>query len=533
MAYTKERLDRAMELFLHKPSPQRKINKYLDEFGGPKSYSLRKRNLAGNQLSSTWIDQDDTSDYDPNEKRVVKRKRRIIDDSGASRPAKRVVKQQGRVLLKLSFPSDVGKAFLGTLPQGEQGSRYENDEEEEQWKTGNWEVPEILEGELGTKYALRKRERHRYGDSGPLTGLPTARSILSLDLGDPAARGCRPCWEFSHECPLLEEPLKYPCQVCKEDGIDCELIKQPPWKRPCENCKSRKKVCSYSYGDTDHSLACNRCQVLGISCSAGPARYKPETGKPDAGTETNEDIVPALPLTKSAKSNETIQPLPAPPSESSSAKQQKKEFGTVRKIQTSFAHPMNFAYEPRGGEPCHWCNSFAYGFMGLGRRTVEVIDYGDGKHIEMGGGHSSEGHPPSRMCVPCALERIHMMQCAGHKTAPLKGYNEKEFDFNAAYRTLTLSKPTNPWCSLCPNPAFHGCSTIQTRDKYLQPVDASSLDAKGCGLLLCSECAELVNESRGNLEVVIEKNQRNGELGSRADVEYLLPGNDLYRLYCS
>ncbi|RJE20467.1 finger domain protein [Aspergillus sclerotialis] len=289
MAYTKERLDWAMELFLEKSSQQK-----FDKFTGPKCYSLRKRDPTASKLSSTWIDQDDTSDYDPNEKRVIiKRKRRIIDVSGPSRPTKRVAKGPTRALLTLSLTSDAGRAFLETLPKGQQGTRYEIDEELEQWKTGVWEVPKILDGELGTKYALRKRERHSYDDSGPFAGISTARSILSLDLGDPAARGCRSCWKFNHDCSLLDRPLVYPCQVCKEDRVDCVLITPPLWKRPCENCKTRKKPCSYSYADTDHSLPCNRCQVLGICCLAGPAKYKPEAGKPDPATEVDDGIGPA------------------------------------------------------------------------------------------------------------------------------------------------------------------------------------------------------------------------------------------------
>jgi hypothetical protein len=37
---------------------------------------------------------------------------------------------------------------------------------------------------------------------------------------------------------------------------------------------------------------------------------------------------------------------------------------------------------------------------------------------------------------------------------------------------------------------------------------------------------------RGNLaKVVAENDQANAEFGSRADVVYILPGNDLYRFY--
>ncbi|KAB8276017.1 hypothetical protein BDV30DRAFT_55220 [Aspergillus minisclerotigenes] len=211
----------------------------------------------------------------------------------------------------------------------------------------------------------------------------------------------------------------------------------------------------------------------------------------------------------------------------------------TRVIRTSLEHPVIFNYEPPedGSTPCHWCDNFTYGLLGLGRRTVEVLDFGDGRYIEIGGGHVAEGHEPSRMCVVCALERVHVMRCVAHRIVPLKGYDVDTFDLTAAYNSLVpkpgqAPKKINPWCSLCPNPAFFGCGALQAVNKFQEPVDASSQDAIGCGLLLCEKCEGLMRLYQGDLAKVVMKNEEtDAAFGTRADAMYLLPGNDMYRSY--
>ncbi|PKY01732.1 hypothetical protein P168DRAFT_274348 [Aspergillus campestris IBT 28561] len=215
-----------------------------------------------------------------------------------------------------------------------------------------------------------------------------------------------------------------------------------------------------------------------------------------------------------------------------------KAHGEPRTLTTSLAHPVNFAHDPPddGSSPCHWCANFIYGLLGLGKRTVQVMDYGNGKYEEISGEHTVAGHEPSRMCVACALERIHITQCAGHRIIPLKGYSPDTFDFGAAFKSLTpgIEGPSmiNPWCSLCPSPAFFGCSAIQPVNVYQECVDPCSPDAVGCGLLLCERCEAGMRECGGEFSKVVKRNQQeDADFGSRADVEYILPGNALYRFY--
>lgn len=505
-----------------------------------------------------------------------------------------------RLIVKMSVKSEVGRELLSSLAvhSGGEGGML--------WR-GYWDtsiIPENGEGKSGSfsstrRYSLRARERH-IEDDPTETGSGTA-ALLNLpggpDIGHPAARGCVACWELSHECSLLGKPLVYPCQVCREDQVDCELFIQPTWKRPCEDCKRRKKICSYNT-DADHSLPCLQCRELGIHCVAGPAKYVPEPGDvrfenaqegegkemvdeevgdgsdiKDSLSETlaeTKETIPFLPdtggsgpveeqkiidssaiaateLATSQLKKNTANTPPAPaqsetrntpkgPATSTSTP------GPTRIIQTSFAHPINFAYEPPedGTYPCHWCHNFLYGLVGLGKVSVQVLIFDDGKYLELGGGHTSNGHEPSRMCITCALERIHIMTCQQHQISPLKGYDINNFDFDAAYASLVPGqqqqggrpKILNPWCSLCPNPAFFGCSTIQTVDKFQEPVEPGDPAAAGCGLLLCESCALLMRRFEGDLGLVVAENERrDDDLGSRADVVYLLPGNDLYQFY--
>ncbi|RAL13841.1 putative ubiquitin-specific protease UBP12 [Aspergillus homomorphus CBS 101889] len=195
----------------------------------------------------------------------------------------------------------------------------------------------------------------------------------------------------------------------------------------------------------------------------------------------------------------------------------------TRTIETSFVYPIDFQYEPPDDErfPCHWCKHVAYGIVGLGKRKVMVVTDAEGKLQEISGGHSANGHEPSRMCAICALERIRIMKCAGHRIVPLKGLSCDTFDFAAAYKTLESASGEMPdgmpviWCSLCPHPAFFGCNTAQPANIFL----GSAQGEAGCGLFLCEACEDLVGVCEGNLAEIVERNElEDPESGKRADL---------------
>jgi hypothetical protein len=309
----------------------------------------------------------------------------------------------------------------------------------------------------------------------------------------------------------------------------------PTRKRTCENCKRGRKQCSYSHGDTDHSLPCKQCQAFGVHCIAGPARYAPGSGEERDNTEVKDgqDSPQGSPPARMAGMNESIESLAFPGQATSggrvpAAAAEKAPVGVTRTIQTAFAHPVNLAYEPPcdGRNPCHWCSNFAYGIVGLGQRTVEVAGMEDGEYLEVDGGHVGDGHPPSRMCVACAHQRVRIMRCSAHRVVPLPDYNIDDFDFDAAYRSLVSApgreapEKGNPWCSLCPNPAFFGCGAAQPSG------------AVGCGLLLCERCTVLTRGYKGDLGRVVSRNKKEDpDFGCRADVDFVLAGSELEQMY--
>lgn len=205
-------------------------------------------------------------------------------------------------------------------------------------------------------------------------------------------------------------------------------------------------------------------------------------------------------------------------------------------IQTRFAHPIKFDHTPpkNGSKPCHWCKDFTYGMLGLGNINVEVVKKPDGPgYVEVRGGHIDGGRERSRMCTVCGLERIHIGNCSNHMIFALKNLDEDTFDFEQAFLSWEPCDKTgrriatNPWCSLCPNPAFYGCATLQKFNKYREPLHT---EEEGCGLLLCSDCAEVMAECNSNIARTVRKHRNMGrEL--RADVEFLLPHNDLYEAF--
>lgn len=178
MAYTMARLQRAKRLFLGDNLSNRgneSLAEYLDQLSRPK-YSFRKRNpRAETALSSAWIDRDDTSDYEPTEKKTATKRKRAsrMEDAGPSRSTKKAAKPS-RLVVKMSVKSDTGKAWLGAFPSGEEKGSDSEIDEDSYWNK-YWEVPEILEGELGSRYALRKRDKH--GDGGALGDTPTTVSL--------------------------------------------------------------------------------------------------------------------------------------------------------------------------------------------------------------------------------------------------------------------------------------------------------------------------------------------------------------------
>ncbi|KAJ5616608.1 hypothetical protein N7537_001722 [Penicillium hordei] len=225
----------------------------------------------------------------------------------------------------------------------------------------------------------------------------------------------------------------------------------------------------------------------------------------------------------------------------------------THRIWTELAHPVVFlADEQDGSPPCHWCNNFAYGINGLGPRNPEVWVFDNGTIVELQDGHIGEGKEQSRMCVSCAWDRCKIIQCS-HNTLdllplPLSSKTEVRTDASIILRQATealidsktgkagpfFPSPIYEWCSLCREPAFGSCQTVQPVNAHAEVVDCDE-ECSGCGLMLCERCLNLTKQFKGDLNAVVEWGRaQSNPISHRADVEYLLSGaenNTMYKLY--
>lgn len=213
-------------------------------------------------------------------------------------------------------------------------------------------------------------------------------------------------------------------------------------------------------------------------------------------------------------------------------------------VQTELPHPLTVMYDSSGPgcEPCHWCDNFAYGIVGLGVRYVEVLERRKGQWAELRYGHTHEGKEPSRMCIRCSLNRINIILCAHDNLVPLVDNSIVQLHEVPIFEELakasqglkykpklvnqtgqSFPEPIHPWCSLCQSPAHWRCDEPQYRYHRQEPVDIYPL-VTGCGLHLCNSCAEHTKRFGGDLDAVYKQGIKDLENGVkiRADVNYIL-----------
>ncbi|KAK2756792.1 hypothetical protein FQN54_005238 [Arachnomyces sp. PD_36] len=563
MSYSRETLDKAIKLFNNaKPD--------LDDRGLSSSnlqsylYDLRDKKQKQVGGAASWIDTDESGDYTP-------------------------ASESSRKPLKRFIWNDNNNDHGGT-PKRSRASDEQAGSDDGESPT-SW--PSLPESTPKTPTPLPKRKPTTGGRrSGRISslnqkGASATRSLLSLAPGAPETRGCKSCWENSHNCSLLENPATYPCQVCRDHKNDCDLIIPPKEKRPCESCKRKGLPCSYGENSA-FDRPCKQCESSRTECIAGPAERKhskknfgqgktssigtkdasrPESAllqrlrasatqpasqerdiselDSDSTDATTPNVRELTPMTSEGIGTSSRSPSPsfgrrptawARPTDTGEYHDRtpRRLGGKSILIRTPFAHPIDFFHVPpkNGTKPCHWCHDFTYGIQGLGDRDVEVAISPDGEgYVEMKGGHIEQGKQPSRMCGVCALERVHVGNCSGHAIIPLRNTDEKTFDFEKAYESLKSKKKRgrhariNPWCSLCPNPAFYGCGTIQKFNMFREPAEE-----EGCGLLLCSDCAKAMERCNSDISKAVQMH-RAAHRELRADVEFLLPDNDLFKAY--
>ncbi len=489
------------------------------------------------------------------------------------------------------FESGAGQALLKKLSKApdnwlSQPSQSESSNPSISWWSASGDSFETDNTSYSSQpYSLRKQSRSQLGGLLHRFSDHTSQDISGLEeitLGHPAARGCKGCFELGILCTLLKEGYTYPCEDCVEDDIECELVLPPLKKRPCESCRRRKIVCSYREGG-DHSLPCQQCTDSTLKCIAGPLGGRTRTGPSlDQDLSAKPRFVPTeqrpfitcnqcrqakrwcslkskdqeapCKHCKAAGIGCTFERLPDKPKKKRKVSAKRAErlkqirdplisggAPTTKFITTRYAHPITFNYLPaedNEDEPpaCDWCESLAFGLLGLDEVEVEVIDHGAGQgYIEVSGGHTGRGKRPSRMCPDCTIERLQISGCKAHDIQPIQGLDPDDFDFDAAIECLLpglqLDAGSIPYryCSVCPGPAFLECCNPNTLGMSVDEEDLGSSTREGCGLLLCENCAvSLVEEHDGSLESLVAALEIDGgQFGLRADVKFLLKSGEL------
>ncbi|RMY48743.1 hypothetical protein D0865_07909 [Hortaea werneckii] len=536
---------------------------YIDEHQIQKKKLRPQTSRAG--FMSTWIDHDETGNYDPNEEfrqrraRIWRRRLRTHteDDENVSLGLKEDENKIKTALLsvaknlevKLHFASDAGKsAFRDHVKRLSAAPRQEPQD-----------------------FARGQRLR----DCG--------RDIYThQDAGHPSARGCWGCLALNIRCPLLDDERGWPCYTCYEDDHHCDLILPPPRKLACERCKRKKQICSFAY-TSDHSGPCEDCASEGCDCEAGPRKeniiprirydrdYKKDPlpkrtlMKANGGclvSDPEEKVCSHAPGVADRAYRECDKPgnvcdrkkehnvsgtvhqqtrkqhtaaaarkrkAGTRPTENNSAVRQRKNSatadaghssgGATKKIASRFSHPIHFnAEDANGSTPCSFCEHTSFQIIGLEAKEYDVMEWQDGRgYDEIGGGHREDRVEPTRVCTACTMRRLLIIMCEKHQMRLIPGLSPETMDAQGAINSLFSGalRQQDRWCSVCPSLASYEC-------KAASSVDLLGHECQGCGLSLCETCMlNLADKHKGDMQQMLSvlKDEPSDErpLGLRAD----------------
>ena len=403
---------------------------------------------------------------------------------------------------------------------------------------------------------------------------------------------CEFCVADGEDCDPIIEPLqKQPCTNCKRRRIQCTFKIDPERRGPCVPCAESSTNCVA--GPLRQRTSTRLPSARGPSGTVASA----ELGRPipEASQSQKALITPAIPhfhppqFAPNVVQNTPIIPASLqfhppqltpnvatfdgnsmavqsqggfiiPPNHPSYPTQEMQgiegQHGTdisrqavpsnvlppiIGTIYTRLAHPVQFNYESTMLNElitCHWCHDTLYGLIGLGPIEVEVIDYRNGQgFVELGNGHTSAGHEPSRMCAACTLARFYIVACIPHEILPMIPLVDPDrFPSALVAHYLTpgwAGRTPFEWCSVCPSPSSHYC--CKTQEPITVPEISSDPLSRidGCGLVLCHRCASLmVNQYGGVLERLLDGLKLEDEnFEFRADANILHPKGELLRRF--
>jgi len=328
------------------------------------------------------------------------------------------------------------------------------------------------------------------------------------------------------------------CQQCIDDDFHCvagpskDTVARITYDRdlnktqPAAKKDSKRKIPS----------TCMECAEAGLTCSLGAA----SEARACRACQNNDDpctikrLVSAArrkPSSNTARKRKIDEPSSLEGHHSKAPRIADRCRGNHKTVETKLCHPIVFNCddEQTDCQSCHFCEEIGYGLLGMGSKTVEVLDRADARGLEeISGGHAEDGIENTRMCISCTMHRMSIIMCSAHEMTPVPDCGEGTPDKNEALSQLISGQVESSvqWCAICPSPATYGCSA---------PVEDG---CTGCGLLLCEPCMlTMVGSHDGNLQgMLLELKDEPSEdriFGLRADYDLLRQDGLLMRYVLS
>ncbi|KAF2470726.1 uncharacterized protein BDR25DRAFT_163141, partial [Lindgomyces ingoldianus] len=486
-------------------------------------YELRQN--VDRNVATTWIDRDNTGNYDPEEevKKEKLRKARAKTKKQGKHPAPKQPKEKVQKLIVRLRVESFGNVLNIT-------------DNEDNWPSGWSEVDPEEEMERQSRRAFHRQNTPGLQTQTPIPDPKTDSSTDGL-AGHPTARGCEDCDagptpnhepKRTHLNTILYsvERKHIECTLCRKEGRRCSL-KTKSDRPPCKACQRLKISCTFH--DTRYEPAKEsqrKKSSTKFSRSTKGNFEKPANAYTHLFTEA--DLADLEEMDHVELEREDTPELFMEDSEG--------HHGVVTTLLTSYAHPIVFNAVSASALDCSWCHMPTFGLFGLWERKVHVLRWNNGLgYTELQGGHR-ESNDKSIMCQACTLSRIQIVLCLGHQVtqSPSK---DPDDDFAVVVDHLLSAEPRSEelkyqhqrWCTMCFAVATFKCCTPQP------PICDSAEDDGmifGCGLRFCDCCERRYREEfKGDVDemaTALEKEPKARETTedtcgtvARADVGFL------------
>jgi hypothetical protein len=526
------------------------------------NYNLREN--IDREVKSTWMDHDQTGNYDPTEEN-----RKKMAELNKAKARKKKAKKG----LAPKKKKEKVKKFIVRLAFRAIGNVLQVTDEQDNWPEDWSEMDSEEEAEERERDQRRKLfvQKPKFKPQDPI--LDPKGELHDL-TGHPVARGCVDCRSIGIPCSMVMNG-KWPCTYCVNEGYFCSPIITPKVKGKCQRCEHLGEdiICSFEDREQEQGDMCELCfDAECESCLAGPASgsndridldqllYGPDrewvtctncrqhkkrcslkrkSDKPPCkGCKRNgigctftmvsktdppkngKKFVP--PSTKAPNGNKDVKGLCGPTVagsglftaedladlEDSDEDIVKKNYfreatpeiemsdaqgrtGIVTKIDTCFAHPIEYDILGHSTQDCSFCEMPLFGVVGHFERTVHVLKW----HNNLGYGELAAGYQEEYgqtvICSACIMTRVQIINCAypGHSVQPIITDTNLANDQDEAMTALIEAQPGSDeyfyqlqrWCSMCFSLASFKCCNEQAA-----LTDGEVIE--GCGLRLCGAC---------------------------------------------